>query len=172
MNFKNLLKDFNRTTTLFIRNVNNIPNYILSYRPFDDAWTVHEHIIHVADSELNAFLRLKTILAENGKSTFVIDEDKWVDNLFYNKESIEDYLILFKYIRKVEYNLLCKINSNIYDHNYVIHQNYGKVDIKTWIDWYTSKHIYMHLEYIKRNINIYEKEGNRTKKRPPSHNKA
>jgi hypothetical protein len=64
-------KDFINTTNKFIEFVNTLNGKILDYRPQIDFWTIRENIHHVCDSEVNAYLRLKTILAEPGKDDLI-----------------------------------------------------------------------------------------------------
>ena len=49
---------WNSVTQETIQFIKNIPFESLLFRPkIDDAWTIHEQIIHLVDSELNAYLR-------------------------------------------------------------------------------------------------------------------
>ncbi|MDC7125885.1 MAG: hypothetical protein PQJ46_09965 [Spirochaetales bacterium] len=148
---------WNTATRNFIQFVDNVPSGVLSFRPeIEDAWTAHEHIIHVVDSEINAFIRLKTILGQSGADTFIVNEEQWAKNIDYSKELIDDYLELFQLIRELESNIFLNVINSDQMKNFVVHENYGKVDIETWLDWYTEKHINEHIIFIERNIKIYE----------------
>ena len=158
------MTDFNKekwglATDTAIELVKKLPADCLQYKPdITDAWSIHEHVIHMVDSEINAFLRLKTILGQPGSRTFIIDESEWVRKIDYEKENIEDYLDIFKLIRKVERDLIltCIKSEKDYSQNYAVHDSFGKVDINTWISWYSENHISEHLDYIKRNLENWE----------------
>jgi len=47
------------------------------YKPGTDQWSIHEIIIHLADSEAHAYLRCRTILAEPGSTLIHFDEHQW-----------------------------------------------------------------------------------------------
>jgi len=36
------------------------------YRPAPDRWTIHEIVVHIADSEANSYIRCRRCLAEKG----------------------------------------------------------------------------------------------------------
>jgi len=149
---------FNIATDVLLKFIEAIPKDSLKYRPdVENGWTIYKHIIHIAESELNAFLRLKTILGEPGKETFVIGESKWINNIDCHKEYIDDYLLLLKIIRKIECNLLINLDYEKYESNKVIHPDYGEIDIKKWIECYTSYHFDFHIKLMKRNINLWNK---------------
>lgn len=150
---------WDHATSNTIEFITNLPLECLFHRPdIEDAWLIHEHIIHLVDSEINAFLRLKTIIGQPGSDTFIVDESAWVENIDYEKESIGDYLDIFKLIRKIERDLLltCIKSKKDYSENYTIHASFGKVTINTWIKWYSENHINEHLDYMKRNLRDWE----------------
>jgi hypothetical protein len=149
-------KDFINTTNKFIEFVNSLNGIILDYRPQIDFWTIRENILHVCDSEVNAYLRLKTILAEPGKETYIINEELWTKNIDNYEYDLDEYIGLFKIIRGIELRIINSINSKKFSNNYVLHKDYGRIDISTWIDWYSIKHVKDHLNFMERNLGIWK----------------
>ena len=54
------------------------PREMWQFRPTSERWTIHEIIIHIADSEANSFVRCRRFLAEPGSTVLGYDEMIWV----------------------------------------------------------------------------------------------
>ena len=155
MNIELLLDKFVEQSKVLKEKLKGINEEALNFRPFiDGAWTIQEHFIHLVDSEINAFLRFKTILAESGKEVSVIDEEKWIKGIESHRISAEQYLIVFDLLRILAKDYLRGISQNIWDQSYIIHPQAGKVTLLQWLEAYI-KHVEDHLEYIDRNLDIY-----------------
>lgn len=138
-----------------VHSFENFPEEALDFRPeFPDAWTIREHIIHLAESEMNAFLRLKAILAQPGSTAFCIDEVSWVKKLDYDREDWKSYLKLFEMIRELESQLLQTAFKTLHkyeDHSIEI-PGYGCMRLIDWLDVYGETHIIKHRNYVERNL--------------------
>jgi len=145
---------FEAATREFADYVDGIPRAAMDYRPFAEAWTCQEHVIHAVDSEVNAFLRLKTILGDPGTATFVLNEEAWTKNIDARGEKVEDYIELFRILRRIELNLLLRLDSRC-ENLYVVHPAAGKIDVSGWVDIYTVKHLQMHIEFMERNLKLF-----------------
>ena len=75
------------------------PREMWQFRPSPDRWTIHEIIIHIADSEANSYIRCRRFLAEPGSAVLGYDETKWAHDLRYHEQSTDDALELFKWLR-------------------------------------------------------------------------
>ena len=51
------------------------------FKPEPTEWSVHEIIIHFADSESNAALRARKLIVEPGGTLMGYDQDKWANEL-------------------------------------------------------------------------------------------
>ena len=60
-----------------------------------------------------------------------------------------------KFIRNIVSNLFEKVIDEKYNNNYVEHFMYGKIDLNTWVKWYTNYHYDFHKKYIDRNLKLY-----------------
>jgi hypothetical protein len=47
--------------------------------PLEGAWSVHTHLLHLADAEFFAYSRCRVAQAEPGKTEMVWDEQAWND---------------------------------------------------------------------------------------------
>jgi hypothetical protein len=145
---------------LFIK-MNDITDDMLVYRPkIEDAWTIKEHIIHLVDSEINGFIRLKSIIAQPGSSCYVMDENSWTKKIRRKNEDINKYLSVFKLIREMVFDLLVDEDESNWDTDYFIRRYHGEtvnVTIEKCLEIYIN-HLNFHLEYLDRNINESKKD--------------
>ena len=58
-----------------------IPPDALKWRPEPKRWSAHEIIVHCADSESNAHMRLRYLLAEDKPVIQGYDQDRWAARL-------------------------------------------------------------------------------------------
>ena len=74
----------------------HFPREMWQYRPAPDRWTIHEIIVHIADSEANSYVRCRRFIAEPGSTVMAYDEMAWAQRLNYHAQSPEAALELFK----------------------------------------------------------------------------
>jgi hypothetical protein len=123
---------------------------------YEDAWSIREHVIHLVDSETNAFIRLKSIIAQPASECFVTDEELWTKNLRSKKcENIAYYLELFGILRKICLDFISDTDIDTWKDAYFCRTYHGKkseVTIEQWLKAYT-KHVQFHLEFIDKILN-------------------
>jgi hypothetical protein len=162
MDKNKLLTDYAGCVNLLTGKVKNIPDEILDFRPgIEDAWTIKEHVIHIVDSDINSFIRLKSIIAQPHSTCYVIDENIWTTNLRRKNEDMNKYLSLLKIIRELAYDLLIDEDEANWDKDCYI-WNYNnetrEITIEKYLELYT-KHISTHMDFIDRNISEYNKQS-------------
>jgi hypothetical protein len=124
-----------------------------------DAWSISDHVIHIVDSDINNFIRCKSILAQPSSIGFVIDEEKWTRNIMDKGEDYKMYLKVFRLLRQILATLLLKEPESAWTKNYFQRTYQGKTEnitLEKCIEIYAN-HIYFHIEYIDRNIDEYLK---------------
>ncbi len=121
------------------------------YRPRrDDAWTIKEHIIHLVDSEVNGFIRCKSIKAQPGSECYVMDEDTWTKNIRRKDENVHKYIRLFGLVRTIVYDLVKDEPEKNWNGDYFIRKYKGetvRVTLEKCFEIYCN-HLQFHLEYI------------------------
>ena len=95
------------------------------FKPAPNEWSVHEVIIHLADSESNAALRARKLIVEPGGTLMGYDQEQWAVTLDYHDQDLEDALDVVRLARKTTYNLLKKLSEEVFDH-IVIHPEYNE----------------------------------------------
>jgi uncharacterized damage-inducible protein DinB len=71
----------------------------LRYRPAPDAWSIHEILVHLADSEGVGFERLRRLIAEEEPLLLAYDEGTWAARLHYLEQDCGLALTLFDCLR-------------------------------------------------------------------------
>ena len=126
----------------------------LRFRPFTDAWTVHEQVVHLADAEINSSVRLRKILAESGVAVDLMGQDKWLAGLDYHAQSLDRAVSLFRLLREISCDLLSRVREPMWEGNWIQHPERGKVTLRQWLEIYLE-HSDAHLGYIERNLRLW-----------------
>jgi len=133
-----------------------VPQEAMKFKPTPTEWSVHEIIIHIADSESNAALRARKLIAEPGSILMGYDQDVWANVLNYHEHNLEDALEVTRLARKSTYELLKKQPDKVFSHS-VVHPEYeAPYTFEKWIELY-SAHIPGHIEQIRNNVKIWQK---------------
>lgn len=146
---------YGRGYDLLIETLKEIPQEMWRFKPEPKEWSVHEVLVHLADSESNAALRARKLIVEPGGTLMGYDQDKWAIELDYHDQSYEDALETVRLVRKTTYELLKKQRDEVFDH-FVKHPEYDEpYTFQKWLDIY-SAHIPGHIEQIKNNYKIWK----------------
>jgi hypothetical protein len=119
------------------------PRQMWQFRPAPDHWTIHEIIVHIADSEANSYVRCRRFIAEAGKEVMAYDEMQWARSLAYHSRSPEESLELFKWLRQSTYHLIQTLPEAVWT-NTVYHPEHGVMTLDDWLDIY-ERHIHEHV---------------------------
>ncbi|KAB2834590.1 MAG: DinB family protein, partial [Candidatus Brocadia sp.] len=82
------------------------PKEMWLFKPSPDRWSIHEIIMHIADSEANAYVKCRKLIAEPGKPISAYDQDKWSAAFHYQDQSTEEALELFRRLRLSSHKLI------------------------------------------------------------------
>ncbi|MGE5264287.1 MAG: DinB family protein, partial [Acidobacteriota bacterium] len=126
-----------------------LPREMWQFRPTPSRWTIHEILVHIADSEVNSYIRCRRFLAEPGSTVLGYDENKWARDLRYHDQSTDDALELFKWLRYKSYTLIKDLPEQVWS-NTVNHTEMGVITMDDWLDTY-ERHIPEHVEQIQAN---------------------
>lgn len=134
-----------------------VPQEAMKFKPEPKEWSVHEVIIHIADSESNAALRARKLIVEPGGALMGYDQDKWAIELNYHERNLEDALEVTRLARKTTYQLLKTVSEEIFNTRWLKHPEMeGQYTFDKWINIY-SAHIPGHIEQIQNNVKIWKK---------------
>lgn len=133
-----------------------VPQEAMKFKPEPTEWSVHEIIIHIADSESNAALRARKLIVEPGGALMGYDQDKWAIELNYHDHNLEDALEATRIARKTTYELLKRQPEEVFSHSIVHPEMSEPYSFDKWVDIY-SRHIPGHIEQIKNNVAAWKK---------------
>jgi hypothetical protein len=134
-----------------------VPKEAWEFKPSPDDWSVHEIVIHMADSESMAALRARKLIVEPGSTLMGYEEAKWAPALNYQKQDLDDALQIIRLARLTTYDLLRGLPDEVFNHS-VTHPEYKEpYTFDQWLNIY-SRHIPDHIEQIKKNIELWKKQ--------------
>lgn len=119
------------------------PREMWQYRAGPEGWTIHEIIVHIADSEANSYARCRRCIAEPGLTVMAYDETAWARKLNYHAQSPEAALELFKQLRAASYHLIKTLPETAWA-NTIVHPENGVMTMDDWLDVY-ARHVPDHL---------------------------
>jgi hypothetical protein len=126
--------------------LNQFPQEMWQYKPGPDRWSIHEIIVHIADSEVNSYIRCRRFIAEPGKPVMAYDENRWADSLNYRGQSPEDALELFRLLRRMNHQLIKDLPDTVWS-NTVDHPENGVMTMDDWLNVYTN-HVPEHIQQM------------------------
>lgn len=117
-----------------------------------DDWSIRQHIIHLVDTEVNNFIRIKSCIAQPFSNAYVINELDWTKNLGERKEDINDYLSLFSLLRRILSAFLKTVSESDFRDKYFIrtYNNETKqITLYDGLEMYCN-HVRIHCDYINK----------------------
>ena len=101
----------------------------LKWRPAPAKWSITEILAHLADAEIVASWRMRSIIGENGITIQPFDQDAWASTFEYQKRDARRSLELFRALRENNLAMLREIPSATWE-NYGMHLERGKETIR------------------------------------------
>jgi hypothetical protein len=135
--------------------MDSVPDEVVHFKPNPDAWSVCEIMVHLADSEVNAYVRGRKIIAEPGSRLEEYDQMRWSESLFYQEMDHRQALELFGMLRHTMVAMLQKLDEEVW-HQYAIHPESGKITLLDWIQLYID-HVENHIHQMNRNLYDFRK---------------
>jgi hypothetical protein len=123
--------------------LDRFPKDMWQYRAAPDGWTIHEIIVHIADSEANSYARLRRLIAEPGQAVMAYDENAWARALDYHAQSPSDALELFRWLRGNSARLLARQPEGVWTHA-IYHPENGVMTMDDWLAVY-ARHVTDHV---------------------------
>jgi hypothetical protein len=126
----------------------------LDFRPFADAWTIRENVVHVLDADLNGVLRLKKAFAQNGTPIVTFDEEKWTKSLSYEAFDVEPVVAVNRGLRALNATLLRAKLHEDWTQFFFSHPDAGLVSVDKWVDMHIA-HVGFHVDLVQRNLKAF-----------------
>jgi len=132
-----------------------VPAAALQWRPAPGKWTVHEVIVHCADSEVNAHMRLRFLLGEAEPAIMAYDQDRWAERMDYHRHPLEPAWATIRAVRANTAPLLERLDEADWQRtgHHPDHPSYG---VERWLTIY-AEHLEVHTRQIERNLAAWER---------------
>ncbi len=151
-----LIESYGQAHDNLVTALKEFPKEMWQWKPSHEKWSVHEIIIHIADSEANSYVRCRRFIAEPGSGVYGYDQDKWAIDLKYHNQSIEDNLQLFKWLRKLSYDLIKTVDDKTWETATIHHSENGVMKFEEWLKIY-EEHIPVHIRQMRRNLEEWKR---------------
>lgn len=146
-----LIESYGNAYDVLIASLKEFPEEMWQWKPAPEKWSVHEVLIHIADSEANSYVRCRRFIAEPGSGVYGYDENKWATKCNYHKRSIDEALELFRLLRKTTYDLIKTVDEETWLTATVNHSENGIMKFEEWLKIY-EEHVPIHIRQMKRNL--------------------
>jgi len=130
--------------------------------PIGDAWSIREHMAHLADVEVRAFIRYRSSIIDNGLELVLGggDVDKNNGPLRYSSQRAEDSLEIIRLLRRITIEHVSRMSDDEMEGYRIKHPDLGMINLKMILSIYTQ-HVDKHIEYLLRNIALFNEETKR-----------
>src|SRR5881396_3869748 len=113
------------------------PPDALKWKPAPGKWSAHEIVVHCADSETNAHMRLRYLLAEPQPVIVGYDQDRWTVTLDYHAHTLELALATVEAVRANTLPLLKRM-TDIFFSSRRRHTRSGRYATEDWLAIYAE----------------------------------
>lgn len=131
-----------------------LPPEMWDYKPSPADWSVHEIVVHLADAEANGYVRFRRFVAEPGSKVMAYDQNRWAEKLDYDRQDMQEALLLFKYLRSTTYALLKQLTEEAWTST-VEHSERGVMTLEDWLETYDG-HSAEHIAQMKENFRLWQ----------------
>ncbi len=130
------------------------PRDMWQFRPSVGAWSIHELVIHLADTEANCYGRLRRGIAEPGSAIFAYDPDAWATELHYHDQDCDEALHLFKWLRRLSFKLIQSLPEDAWARTMEHPQN-GTMTLDDWLVCYDD-HALAHIKQMQACYQVWQ----------------
>ncbi len=131
------------------RALDAVPEEARRWRPAAGQWTAHEVIVHCADSEANAHMRIRYILAERDPLIVGYDQDRWTEVLDYHAHPLEPALATIAAVRANTVALLRRLPDEAWTRAGRHTEHQGAYSAERWLTIY-AEHLEVHVAQLGR----------------------
>jgi hypothetical protein len=153
---KQKIESYGSAYNQLVEALKQFPPEMWQFKPSPDHWSIHEIVVHIADSEANSYIRCRRFIAEPGQAVMAYDEQGWATNLRYHDQSTDEALELFKWLRLKSYPLIRSLPEAVWS-NTVYHPENGTMILDDWLDIY-ERHIPEHVAQMQVNYEAWSKK--------------
>jgi hypothetical protein len=130
-----------------------IPEEELRFTPGPEHWSIHENVVHLADTEVVGAVRIRFVLAEPGATLVGFDQTRWARTLGYASHSLAGALGLFRALREATTDTLRRAPGEAWERT-GMHTEYGTQSLVQLVEHWAD-HVHYHLRTIAKRRSQY-----------------
>jgi hypothetical protein len=150
---RQMLESFGRGPALLCGTLRRFPKRMWLYKPALERWSIHEIILHLADSEASSYVRCRHLIAEPSRFVPDFDPERWAGTLGYFHQSTREALEIIRRLRKMTYQLLVSLPEPVWTHTGGRDEE-GEMSLRSWIER-QERHIPHHIEQMQHNYHSW-----------------
>jgi len=127
-----------------------VPAPALDFAPGPGKWSIRTIVLHLAESELHAYIRARTIIAEPGGAVQAFDQDAWAASLDEGSQPVEEAVDLFRLLREMIARQLRSLPETAWG-QHMVHPQRGNVTLEQWLSIFDG-HLTSHLAQVERTL--------------------
>jgi len=143
------LESFGRGPTLLAGALRQFPRQMWLYKASPGQWSIHEIILHLADSEVRSYIQCRHFIAEPDGSIAKFNAGRWASALGYFDQSTREALKIIPRLRRMTYELLVALPAPVWNYR-AEHPTEGRLSLAQWIEM-QERHIPRHIDQMKGN---------------------
>jgi len=133
------------------------PEAARQWRPAPGKWSIHEIVCHCADSEANAYGRIRYLLAEPEPLVLGYDQDVWAQTFDYHNHPLEPALQTVGAVRANTVALLRRLPEEAWKRE-GRHTDSGRYTAEDWLRIY-AEHVEKHSRQIERTLAAWQAQA-------------
>ena len=127
-----------------------VPPEAMKWRPEPAEFSVHEIVCHCADSETNAYSRIRYLLTADKPVIVGYDPDNWARKFDYENHPLDAALATVEAVRANTAPILRRLPDDSWDKEGT-HSESGRYTAADWLRIY-SEHLEEHIDQINRTL--------------------
>ena len=127
-----------------------VPPAALQWRPKPGEWSAHEVVCHCADSETNAYVRLRLLAAEAEPVLQGYDQDRWARTFDYHALPADTAMTVVDSVRAATAAVLRRLPESAWTRA-GRHTESGRYTADDWLRIYAD-HLEIHARQIEDNV--------------------
>jgi len=118
----------------------------LRFTPGPEHWSIHENVVHVADTDLVAAARMRYVIAQPGSTLVSFDQNLWARALDYGALSMPEALALLRAIRATTVEILRRAPADAWEQT-GFNTEAGPQTL-VWLVEHFADHVHYHLRTV------------------------
>lgn len=130
--------------------LSHVPAEAMRWRPSPADWSVHEIIVHCADSETNGAGRIRTVVVEPDPLIVGYDQERWAKEFDYHSLPIDVAMLAIEAVRANTVPLIRRLPDSAWT-KVARHTESGRYAAEDWLNIY-ARHLHDHADQIEDNV--------------------